>query len=87
MSFGIVQSAIAAMKNNRNLLSKRKRGKGLDGKYSNEKVEFDLPEATPKQLNDIRERKQRENKKMRLKQVAITTVIMLVILIVVSFYF
>ena len=87
MSYGAVQSAIAAMKNNRNLLSKRKRGKGLKDGYVVKKEEFNLPKATPKQLNDIKVRMKREHLKRRVLQITLLTALMILFLSVFFFYF
>jgi len=67
MGFGGSAAAMnAAMKNNRNLLKKRKRLKDNLGGYSNgERPEFDFPEATPKVLSAIRERLLQENEIVR----------------------
>ncbi len=85
MSYGAVQSAIAAMKNNRNLLSKRKRGKGLEGGYNHQNVEFNLPEATPEILESIRLKTKSENKKRMVKRLIVLGAFVFVLFTLLSF--
>lgn len=84
---GSAQAMVTAIKNNKDMLSKRKDKKlSFVGKAS-EKPEFDLPKATPRQLKEIRDNMRREHKKRRVKQIVFITVVMSVILIALSFYF
>jgi hypothetical protein len=54
MSFGVVQSAISSIKNNRNLISKRKKLKDSLGGYdAKEKSKFNFPEATPQMIKEL----------------------------------
>ncbi|NNE30974.1 MAG: hypothetical protein HKN40_01260 [Winogradskyella sp.] len=77
MSFGgSAQAMITTLKNNAKMRSTRdKFKKTLGGYRSNPKPEYNLPEATPKMLNDIRVRIKRENRSRRLKIIVSTIVI------------
>jgi len=69
MSFGVVQSMIASLRSNRNLLNKRSKLKGtLSGKESG-KLEFKSSGATPEKLKKIKERLQLENQRNGIKQI------------------
>jgi len=67
MSFGAVQHAISVMKSNRNLIKKHRKKGGLQGHFSKEKTEYDLPKASPKHLNDIRLKLKLERRLRNLK--------------------
>lgn len=78
MSFGVVQTMITTLKNNEKMRSKRDKFKKTLGGYGkNEKVEYNLPKATPKQLQEIKTRIKRENKIMWIKVVLLSTVIII----------
>lgn len=62
MGFGGVGSMNLVIKNNRNLLSKRKKFKTVLGSPSNKVTEYNLPKSTPRQLNDIKLRLQSERR-------------------------
>lgn len=64
---GSMAAANASLKNNRNLLSKRKENKAFSGSYANLEIKK-FPKATPQKLNEIREKLIRENKEIRIKQ-------------------
>jgi len=83
MGFGGSAAAMnAAMKNNRNLLKKRKRLKDNLGGYSiSEKPEFDFPEATPQVLRAIQERLLLENEILRRRRIIAFIVIASVFII------
>ena len=85
MSFGVVQTMITSLKNNRNQLSKHDRFKNAKGHYRNNKTEFNFPEATPEELERIKEKIRRENKQLRRKQLIVLGIV-LVILISFLFY-
>ena len=75
MSFGgSVQAMITTIKNNEKLRrNKRKRLKNQLGGYnSNENTEYNLPKATPKQLEDIRLRLKKERKLWWIKIITLT---------------
>lgn len=83
MSFGVVQSAISSIKNNRNLISKRKKLKdSLVGYYAKEKSKFNFPEATPQMIKELRMRLIKENKQRRLKQFLLLGVILIGLVII-----
>jgi len=83
MGFGGSAAAMnVVMKNNRNLLKKRKGLKDTLGSYSSgEKPEFDFPEATPQVLSAIRERLLLENEILRRRRIIAFTVIASVLII------
>lgn len=86
MSFGVVQSAMTSINNNRNLLSKRKRLKNtLAGKRS-EKYITKASNASEYQLKKLKKRLQKENEQIRTKQL-ITITFLMVILLSVFFYY
>jgi len=71
MGFGGSAAAMnVVMKNNRNLLKRRKKLKDTLGSYArSEKPEFDFPEATPQVLTGIRERLLLENELIRKRRI------------------
>ena len=87
MNFGVGQSAIATIKNNRNLLSKRKRLKNtLAGKRS-EKYEAKTSNASSYKLKVLKNRLQKEHEQIRIKQFTAITVLMLILLSVFFYYY
>lgn len=79
MSFGVVQSAIASIKSNRNLLSKRNKLKNTLTTKKEEKLEFKSPDATYYELELLRKKMQKENKRIRIEQI--------IVFIIIVFYF
>lgn len=71
---GSMMTANVSLRNNRNLVSKRKEGSGLSGNYSNLEI-AEFPVATPEQLKEIRERILKENKILRIKQFVIAGIL------------
>ena len=63
---GAMMAANNSLKNNRNLVSKRKENKALEGSYANAKMKT-FPKATEADLLRIREKVQLANKKARMK--------------------
>ena len=83
---GAMMAAIHAIRNNKNLRSKRK-SKGISFvTNSTEKTEYDLPKATPEKLQEIKMRMQKENKQRRAKQLLLLG-ISLVSIVSVLIYF
>ena len=81
MSFGAIQHMVTSVKNNSNLLNKRKRfEKGMGLSSSKVKKETSFPSATPDQIRKLREQLQAENKRKQL-QTNVATVVFGVILI------
>lgn len=76
---GSMMHMINTLKNNKSMLSKRKERRGLQGKYSGEKLEFEHS-ATKKDLEQIRLRLQSEHKQNQLKIVIVFGVLMFVVL-------
>ncbi|MBC2844528.1 hypothetical protein [Winogradskyella flava] len=73
------ESMISTVKSNKNIMldkSKRFR-KTLGGYNKNRTTEYNLPNATPEQLLEIRKGLKKENKIMWLKVVGISTVIII----------
>lgn len=62
------------LKNNRKLLSKRDTFKGLCG-FESEKVEYDLPEASPQLLREIKKRMVKERRSRDVKIVVVCAVV------------
>jgi hypothetical protein len=86
MSFSVVQSAMASMKTNRNLLSKKGKLKNTLTSSNIEKVQFKVKDASKKQLQIIKEKIQKENRQIRNKQLIILSIIMLIIISIIVFY-
>lgn len=73
------ESMISILRSNKNIMlekSKRFR-KTLGGYGKNDKMEYNLPKATPEQLQEIRKRLKRENRIMWIKVVGVSTVIII----------
>lgn len=71
---------------NRKLLPQRDKFKNTLGGYDSEKkAEYNLPKATTKQLNQIRERLKKDQK-IRMIKVVVVTIILFLILISVLLY-
>ena len=65
-----------SLNNNRELLPKRDRFKGIPGGFNSEsKTEYNLPKATSKQLRDIRKQLQAERKSRLAKTVVLTAIL------------
>jgi hypothetical protein len=76
MSFGVVQTMITTLKNNEKMRSKRDKFKRSVGGFSRTgKPEYDFPKATPKMLNDIKDKLRKEHKRRMIKVVVLTIVI------------
>ena len=83
MSFGVVQSAIVSIKNNRKLLSKRNKIKNTLSSSVIEKTEYNLPKSTPETLNRIQEKIKHENKlrkQKRLLLIGFTSILLIALL-------
>ncbi|GGK27109.1 hypothetical protein GCM10007962_21720 [Yeosuana aromativorans] len=80
---GSMMAANNSLKNNRNLVAKRKEKKALSGSYANLKL-AKFPKATPEQLERIKKKIQSDNRQLRRKQIVIFGII---IVIIVSFIF
>lgn len=72
---GSMAAANNSLKNNRNLLKKKRKG-SLSGSYANVELK-EFPEATPEQLKEIKERIKREQKLIRKKQIFAMLVIII----------
>ena len=86
MSFSIVQSAMASIKANRNLLSKKPKFKNTLVSDTVEKIQFKTKNASAKELRIIREKIQSENKKIRNKQLVILSIFMILIISVIIYF-
>lgn len=76
MTFGSAGSMNVVLKNNRKLLPKRDKFKTSLGGYKFNKLEFDLPTATPKKLRDIKVRLKEERKKRQTKIVIVFSLLL-----------
>ncbi len=73
-----IQAMNIAIKNNNAMRSRRYKFKRTFGGYDKTKItEYDLPEATTKQLTEIRKRLE-EERKVRMLKVVLLTVILFV---------
>ncbi|MEL0457503.1 hypothetical protein WJN01_14785 [Flavobacteriaceae bacterium SZ-1-7] len=79
---GSMASANTTLKNNRNLLSKRKEKNALLGSYANAEMK-DFPEATPEQLSKLKQRLKKENRRAIVKNMLLFIVLAV---LVVSFF-
>ncbi|MEM9678985.1 MAG: hypothetical protein AAF901_01565 [Bacteroidota bacterium] len=78
-----IQMMNTIIKNNRNLLPKRDKFKNTLGGYgSDKKTEYNLPKATPKQLNAIRKRLRQEYQIRMLKVIGLTVALAATIVLV-----
>jgi hypothetical protein len=72
---GSAQAMITILKNNEKMRSKRTKFKNtLGGNNSNEKTEYNFPEATPEMLKKLRERLQKEQRHQSIKQFIILVI-------------
>ncbi len=86
MSFGVVQNAIVSIKSNRNLLSKRDRLKNTLSGSRLDRVDYNLPKATPSMLLKIKTRLQEENKQLKTIRFVVLTIIMFVIVFTILYF-
>ena len=80
---GAALAAIKSLKNNRNLLKKKRKGV-LCGSYADIELK-DLPEATSEQLLNIKTRIRKENKQARINRLIAFTVFILIL--IASFFY
>ena len=74
-------STMISVRNNLNLLSKRKKLRNRLGGYNpNCKTEYNLPSATPKQLKDISKRIKEEQNIRMLKLISVTVILFVLLL-------
>lgn len=85
MGFGGVGSMNVVLKNNRRLLPKRDKFKHVPGGYGKDKVDYNLPESTPRVLSSIREKIKQEQRKLLLKR-SLVTVGVIVVLVTLFMY-
>lgn len=83
---GAMMAANNSLKNNRNLVSKRKERNALEGSYANAEMKT-FPKATESQLRQIREKMTIARKRNAIRQYALFAVVMIVIFGLVYFYF
>ena len=83
-TIGMMNSVI---KNNRNLLKKRKKLKNMKGSFvPSEKMEFKTPDASPHALNRLRNKIQEEQKSLRQKQLIVSGFIIAIILSIILYF-
>ena len=83
---GAVLAAINSLKNNRNLLSKRKENKPFSGSYAGIELK-EFPIASETDLLRIREKMQKENRSRAKKQYIILALVFIVIIFIIYSYF
>ncbi|WP_339917394.1 hypothetical protein [Yeosuana marina] len=81
---GSMIAANNSLKNNRNLVAKRKEKRALSGNYLAVQL-AEFPKATPEQLDRIKEKIQRENKQLRIKQIIIVSIFFCIIVLFVTY--
>jgi len=86
MSFGVGQSAISSVKNNRNLLSKRDRLKYRLFSNKTKKLEFNSEEITPFELRRLTKKLKRDNRKSLMNRLIVVILIMSVLGLLVSYF-
>ncbi|TBN05479.1 hypothetical protein EYD45_04165 [Hyunsoonleella flava] len=75
---GSMAGANVSLKNNRNQLSKRKHRKALGGSYADIELK-EFPKASEKQLKEIKEKIQKENRRARLWQLMVFMLLIIII--------
>lgn len=75
---GSMMNANVSLKNNRNLLSKRKEKNSLSGSYANVKM-ANFPKATPREIRKIKDKMLKENKQETIKQYILCSILIVVI--------
>ena len=86
MSFGVVQSMISSLKNNkRDRKSALKRLQENPAEYSDGNDLHFEKKASPMQLKKIREDLQKENRKIMIRNIVIVVVFMLVLIYFIGF--
>lgn len=75
---GSMMNANVSLKNNRNLLSKRKEKNSLSGSYANVKM-ANFPKATPQEIRKIKDKMLKENKEETIKQYILCSILIVVI--------
>jgi len=81
MGFGGSGSMNIVMKNNRNLLKKRKKFVNTLGGYdSSKKTEYNFPESNKRVLRDVREKVKHENKEIFKKRVIVFSFLVILLI-------
>lgn len=75
-----MMAANNSLKSNRSMLSKRREKSALSGSYANIELK-ELPQATTKQLLEIKTRLKREHKQTTIKSIAIFLIIIFVTIV------
>jgi len=83
---GSMMAANQSLKNNRSLTSKRREHNALSGSYANIKLKK-FKKATPEQLEAIKAKTIKDNKKSQLKHIGIFIVVCLGLLVVIQYIF
>lgn len=87
MSFGVVQSGITTLKNNRNLLSKRKKLKNNLGNNSSKRLtDYNLPKSNPMVLKQLKEKIRLEHKKTTQKQLLVFCLVIIPLITLLIIY-
>jgi len=77
MSFGVVQSAIASMRYNRSLISKRTKFKITLVPKEREKIEFKTQNANYLELEILRRKMKKEHKRIKIEQITVCSLVIL----------
>jgi len=83
---GAMMQMIQALKNNKSLLSKRKERRGLEGSYSNVKLEFEKT-ATEEDLKRLRLKLQKEHRQSRKKTLLVFGSILLIFIVLFIYFY
>ena len=86
MSFGVGQSAMSSIKNNRNLVSKRDRLKNKLFVNKRNKLEFKAEEISPYELKRLGKKLKRENINSLIKRYIVVTLIMFILVLIISYF-
>ncbi|GFZ80573.1 hypothetical protein GCM10011531_08340 [Aquaticitalea lipolytica] len=80
---GSMMAANNSLKNNRNLVSKRKEKRSLSGSYTDVKL-AKFPEATPELLLEIKLQLKKEKRSLHLKQAILFLIIVIVLIAILT---
>jgi hypothetical protein len=83
---GSMMHMINSLKNNKSMLTKRKERRGIQGRFSGEKLEFENT-ATKEDLKQIRFNMQKEYRQKQLKVISVFSVFMLILISLFIYFF
>lgn len=85
MGFGGVQGMITSLKNNSNLIGRRKKYFNQKGETKYLKTRTNFKKASPELINKIREKSKKENRKARIIQIIFLIIIITLVIYLNSF--